>query len=283
MKPALAAVRNGVTRGRIELAQSLSSPGDVATNFFFTLLLLTVMLLLRDVSMPGTHASLGSTMLASTIGLNIVLGGLVNLTQVLIVERQDGTLLRAKAIPHGVTGYLTGKVISVCGLTLIRVVLLMVAGVLLFDGVSIGGTAFWATVGWLLPLGLIAMMSFGMVLGSLPADSRGLGLMLLPIMGLTTLSGIFYPVTWFPEWMQWVAQVFPIYWVGLGMRSALLPDAMAAVEIAGSWRQLACAGVLGAWAVAGLAVARVALRRAAQSESGSSVAAGRARAMRRMR
>ena len=36
--------------------------------------------------------------------------------------------------------------------------------------------------------------------------------------------------------VQEYEQVFPIYWLGLGMRAALLPDALQSVELDGSWR-----------------------------------------------
>jgi ABC-2 type transport system permease protein len=105
---------------------------------------------------------------------------------------------------------------------------------------------------------------------------------MLPVMGLVATSGIFYPITNFPEWLQGLAQVFPIYWLGLGMRSALLPDELAAVEIGQSWRHLETVGVLGAWAVVGLVLAPIILRRMARRESGSSVAARRDKAMQRI-
>jgi ABC-2 type transport system permease protein len=96
------------------------------------------------------------------------------------------------------------------------------------------------------------------------------------------VSGVFYPITSLPGWMQTVAQAFPIYWLGLGTRSAFLPDALAAVEIGGSWRHLETLGVLSAWAVLGLALAPAVLRRMARRESGSVVARRRERAMTRM-
>ncbi len=40
----------------------------------------------------------------------------------LTVEREDGTLLRAKAIPNGMIGYLIGKVVMVSGMVLISVI-----------------------------------------------------------------------------------------------------------------------------------------------------------------
>jgi ABC-2 type transport system permease protein len=71
-----------------------------------------------------------------------------------------------------------------------------------------------------------------------------------------------------------------VYWLGLGMRSALLPGAAVAAEIGGSWRPLQTVAVLGAWAVAGLLGAPPVLRRAARRESGSRVASRRERLLR---
>jgi hypothetical protein len=59
-----------------------------------------------------------------------------------------------------------------------------------------------------------------------------------------------------------------MYWVGLGMRSAFLPDAAAALEVGGSWRTLETVLVPGAWAMAGLLVTPWLLRRMAGRQSG---------------
>lgn len=131
-------------------------------------------------------------------------------------------------------------------------------------------------------LGMLATLPVGAVLGSVFGDARAQGLIQLPVLALIGISGIFYPITALPEWLQWTAQVFPLYWLGLGMRAAMLPDAAVAVEIGDSWRQAETVGVLGAWAVLGLAVAPVVLRRMARRESGSKVAARRERALQRV-
>src|SRR5260370_18289487 len=97
--------------------------------------------------------------------------------------------------------------------------------------------------------------------------------MSFPVMDLIAISGIFYPITAMPQWLQWAAQVFPMHWLGLGMRSVLLPASAASVEIGDSWRHLQTVGVLGIWAVLGLLVAPIVLRRMAPRESGSAVTA----------
>lgn len=168
-------------------------------------------------------------------------------------------------------GYLIGKVVSVSGGLLADLAILLVPGILVVGGLAIGGPGSWLTLTWVLLLGMLATLPIGAILGSVFTSARGQGLIQLPVLGMIAVSGIFYPVTALPDWLQGVAQVFPIYWLGLGTRSALLPDSAVGIEIADSWRHWETAGVLGAWAVLGLLVAPVVLRRMARRESGSSV------------
>jgi ABC-2 type transport system permease protein len=199
----------------------------------------------------------------------------------LVIEREDGTLLRAKAIPNGMLGYLLGKVVNISGQIAFAVTTTLLIGAFLFTGLAIGSPGSWLTLAWVLGLGLLATLPLGAMLGSLFTSTRSAGgPMLLLLAGLAAISGIFYPITHLPAFLQWAGQVFPVYWLGLGMRSALLPNAMAATEIGHSWRHLATFGVLSAWAVAGLVLAPVVLRRMARRESGSDVAARREKAMR---
>jgi ABC-2 type transport system permease protein len=178
-------------------------------------------------------------------------------------------------------GYLIGKIVLVGGMSLIGFVIQLVPGLFLVDGLSVDAGG-WLTVIWLVPLAFVATMPLGAVIGSLFESPRSMGLVMLPIIGLVAISGIFYPVAGMPGWLQAVAQVFPIYWLGLGMRSVFLPDALAAVELHHSWMHLATFGVLAAWAVLGLVLAPIILRRMARRESGSAVAARRDRAMARV-
>ena len=280
MSPALVATRAGLSRGWIEFKQTLTTPNDVITILITTGGFLAAMIWTRHTHLPGTGFSLGTTMLVSVLGLNVWVYGVVTMADLLVVEREDGTLLRAKAIPNGMVGYLLGKVVNISGQIALAVAATLLAGAFLFTGLAMGSPGSWLTLALVLVLGLLATLPLGAVLGSLFPSQRSAGPILLLLAGLAAISGIFYPITHLPAILQWTGQAFPLYWMGLGMRSALLPSAMATAEIGHSWRQLATVGVLSAWAVAGLVLAPVVLRRMARRESGSNVAARREKAMR---
>jgi ABC-2 type transport system permease protein len=282
MSPTLAAARAGLRRGWIEFRHTFVNGQDLSNYLLPNAIFLVVMIFMRGSTVPGTEFSLAGRTLPSVVGAGVAFGGLVSMMMALTVEREDGTLLRAKAIPNGMVGYLVGKIVLVSAMTAISLLILLGPGLVLFDGLAIGGPGSWLVLAGVVVLGLVATLPMGAVLGSLFSSPRNTGVIMLPLFGLVAASGIFYPITGFPQWLQWLAQVFPIYWLGLGMRSALLPDELAAVEIGGSWRHAEMVGVLGAWAVAGLVLAPILLRRMARRESGSSVAARREKAMQRI-
>lgn len=281
MNPTLVATRAGLSRGWIEFRQTLTTPGDVIAILITTGSFLAAMIWTRHTHVPGMQFSLGTTMLVSVLGLNVVVYGVITMGDLLVAEREDGTLLRAKALPDGMLGYLLGKVVNISGQIAFAVAITLLTGAFLFTGLAIGSLGSWLTLAWVLVLGLLATLPLGAVLGSLfPSQRSAGGPMLLLLGGLAAISGIFYPIMHLPVFLQWTGQVFPLYWLGLGMRSALLPNAMAAVEVGHSWRHLATFGVLTAWAVAGLVLTPVVLRRMARRESGSTVTARREKAMR---
>jgi ABC-2 type transport system permease protein len=270
------AVRLGLRRGWTEFTQSLRAVQDQAG--YLVLAALTVGYLWVNRADPVE----GTSLLYPTVALPGILAGLVaysavfNTAFALAMEREDGTLLRHRALPRGMRGYVTGQV-ALQSLNLVPTLLVvLVPSALLFDGAAPGSAGGWLTVGWVLALGLLATLPLGMVLGSVVPDAQKVGLWgLFPLVGVTAISGVFFPVQALWGWVQAVAQLFPVYWIGLGLRSAFLPDAAAAAELTGSWRTGTTVLVLGAWAVASLLAAPVVLRRMTRRQSGSQVAAAR--------
>jgi ABC-2 type transport system permease protein len=274
----LSVIRLGLARGGVELRHTLTYWPDLFQNLFFPLVQIAVLFLMRGHHVPGTTFSLGSLTLPSVIGVAFAFGGVLGVAALLMTDREDGTLLRAKATPSGMSAYVLGKITLASVTALVGLVLTLVLGLVAFPGVRLtaGGAG---TLIWVALLGLLATIPMGITLGSLIPNPRLFPLVILPFGGLVALSGIFYPITHLPGWLQGIGQVFPMYWLGLGMRAALLPPGLASVEIDGSWRLPYVFLALTLWAVLGLAAAPPVLRRMARRESGSRVAARRERAM----
>jgi ABC-2 type transport system permease protein len=283
MNAVVFAGRLGLSRGWTEFRQSLTTPQDLGWNVFFAVAVVVVLFLERGSTVDGTTLSVAMVTLPSVLGLMIASGGFLGAAGALTVEREDGTLLRMKAIPEGMVGYLVGRVVSVSLGSLTALVMVLVPGLFLVPELASAGLVSWLTLLWVVVLGLLATLPWGAVAGSLAKSPNSLsGVAMLPVMVITGISGIFYPIAALPGWVQGIAQVFPVYWMGLGMRSAFLPDSAAAVEIAGSWRQLESVAVLGAWAVAGLLLAPPILRRVARQESGALMEARKQQALQRI-
>ncbi|WP_439382775.1 ABC transporter permease [Amycolatopsis lexingtonensis] len=282
MNAKTAALRTGLARGWIEFKQTWTNRDDVVGQLVFVALFLGVLFFMRDATLPGTGFSLGAATVPGVLGAGIVFNGLNSTAGYLAIDREDGTLLRAKATPNGMLGYLVGKTAAVAIAQVTSILLVLIPCLFLFDSLAPDGVWSYAHLVWVLAVGLVATLPLGAALGSLTNSPRSIALITLPIMGLGAISGIFYPITALPGWVQGIAQVFPMYWLGLGMRSALLPDSAVVVEIGQSWRPLPTLAVLLAWAVIGLALAPVLLRRMARREAGSSVAERREKAMQRV-
>lgn len=280
MNPRRHALRQGLRRGRIEFVQSVRSPQDQGFYLFTTVAVLGYLILRRNSKVEGTDLLLPSVALPSILAALVGFGVVIGPAYALAMEREDGTLLRHKAVPHGLLGYFTGQLFFQTASLLPQLLVILVPSFLLFDNLMSNGASGWARLALFLALGLIAMMPLGMIIGSLVPNTQKVGTWgMLPVMVMVGLSGIFYPVQTLWGWAQVVAQAFPLYWVGLGMRSAFLPAETAVLEIGGSWRTGMTFAVLGAWAVVGLMVTPRVLRRMARRTSGSQVEAARDQAL----
>lgn len=280
MTPTTAAVRAGFSRGLVELRQSFAG-AELISQLFWPAVTLVAIFFLRERRVGAGGFALGTFILPSVLGMFVALGMFLML-QYLSAEREDGTLLRAKATPNGIHGYLIGKLVTVSGTILAYLAIILIPGLFIVHGLNISSIHAWLTLAWVLVLGLVSTQTLGAIVGALISSPRAAGYISFPVIGLIAISGIFYPITALPQWLQWVAQAFPMYWLGLGMRSAFLPAAAASVEIGASWRPVQTALALGAWAVATLILAPMVLGRMARRESGSSVAQRREKALQRV-
>lgn len=282
---AAAAIPTGIRRGLIEFRNSLRSPADVGYYLVGTVVFVVVLYFNRNSTIEGFEVEVSAALFIfpGVLAMVATFAALMGLATVVATEREDGTLLRCKALPNGLTGYVVGQVTRTASEALFSILLLVIPATLIISGLwSIGPTSMLVLLA-VLSLGLLGCVAIGLCIGSLFKNPRavgGWGFLLLG--GLIFISGIFVPLAGLPDWAQIVGQIFPLYWIGLGLRSALLPDGAEAIEIGESWRLLETFGVLGAWAIVGLVLAPILLRRMARRESGSSVQERRDAAMQRV-
>ena len=270
------AVRVGLRRGWTEFLLSLRSAQDQGFYLFMAGSVLVYLWLNRAKEFEGTDLSVPTVAMPSILGGLVAFGVVIGPAYALAMEREDGTLLRMKAVPRGMVGYVAGQLLFQSLSLVPSLAVLLVPAALLFDDVMPPGPSGWLAMVGFVVLGLLAAMPIGVVLGSVVPNVQKVGTWgLLPTLGLAAISGIFIPLDQLWGWLQGVAQAFPMYWLGHAMRAVFLPDSAAAAELGGVWRTGQAVAVLSLWAVAGAVLAPVVLRRMARRQSGAAVAAAR--------
>lgn len=270
------AMRIGVRRGWHEFVIGLRGTQDQYFYVFMGLGALALLWFQRDETIDGT------TMSVPQVALPGLLAGIVMFTIVigpayaLALEREDGTLLRSRVAPYGLHGYLTG-VGTLTILSLLPLLLIVLGGSsLLFDGVVPADPGRWGLTVVVLLLGILANLPLGFAIGSLvPRIQQVTTWGMLPIIGLAWVSGIFGDMDRLWGWVQVVAQLFPLYWLGHLMRYAFLPEAAVVGELHETWRLGLGITVLVVWTVVGSVLATLLVRRMARRQSGAAVAEAR--------
>lgn len=240
---------------------------------------LVTLFFLRDTSVMRSAISLAQLGIPGVVAMYVVTGGLLGIGGALVEEREDGTLLRAKTIPGGISAHLAGNMITYGFVALVPVAAFLLVGSVAVETALPATPSRWLLLVAVCLLGLIATMPAGAVLGCLVRGPLAMAVIGTVTMASTAISGIFYPLTALPVWLQWVGQALPTYWIGMGLRAALLPPEAASLELHGSWQLATMTAVLGFWCAAGVLLAPGALRRMARRQSGSVVAAARERVM----
>src|SRR3954451_10277949 len=176
MNSTTTAMHAGWSRGVIELRQSLTNAGGLLNHFFWPVLMLVTLFFMRDVSFGQSGFLLGTLVLPSILGMNAAMA-MVMMSQLLTADREDGTLLRAKATPNGMLTYLVGKIISVSGGLIVDLAIFLIPALFIISGLAIGSLDSWLTLSWTLALGLVATLPIGAMLGSMFTSTRSQGLL----------------------------------------------------------------------------------------------------------
>lgn len=174
MNPVSYAALLGLDRGWREFRQSLTSAQDMGFSVFLAVAFVVVLFFQRGSTIEGTSISLAMATLPSVLGMMVAVGGFTGAAGSLTVEREDGTVLRAKAIPHGMVGYLVGRIVSVSLSAVVGLLIILLPGLFLVPELASAGPAGWMTLAWVIALGLLATLRWGAVIGSLAKSPNAL-------------------------------------------------------------------------------------------------------------
>jgi ABC-2 type transport system permease protein len=175
-----------------------------------------------------TQAELDRTILYLLVGtlvwhyLSIVFD---NISEMIAWERWEGTIEYTFMAPVSRFTHMLGQTAFslVYGLVHTTVILLVVS---FFFNLSLSHANLWA--GFIvLTVGSLSFIGFGIMAAVLPLlfPERGAQMTHVVQAALLLVSGVYYPISVLPAWMQQAAQVSPATYVLEGMRAALLEGA----------------------------------------------------------
>jgi ABC-2 type transport system permease protein len=245
--------RLGLGRGGVELKSFFRD--KMAVAFIFALP--SILLVLLGSIFGGQAAAHGVTV-GQLFTAGMIAGGIMSTTfQYLAIgiatEREDGMLKRLSGTPMPPAAYFMGKVIQVMICTVAETALLMAVGVAFYHLHLPTSPGRWWTFAWVFLLGTAACSLLGIAASSLPRSAASAAPVIsLPFTVLQFISGVYVPFNNVPGWMRDVASLFPLKWMGQGMRSVFLPENAATLEPSHAWEHGRTALVLAVWIVAGL-------------------------------
>lgn len=274
------AMKAAAKQMKLELRTNLLS-GTALTYLITPVTVIVVMVLGKNNPLLDSTISVAQNFLPAMLAFGLVMGGMVGVAGELVTEREDGTMVRMKAIPQGLQGYLLGKTFTQLLLNFFTTVLAFIPAIIIFPAVTPATAANWLLLAAIFVLGIASMIPLGALTGALFRNATQLGIAVLMCLALAGVSGLFYPLAASPMWMQIAGQIFPLYWLGLGFRHAILPPEAAMLEIGGTWRTVHMFVVLGVWTLIGLLGAPRALRKMIRGVSGSKIVEARERMLSR--
>lgn len=259
-------VRLGLNRVGYEVRSYFRQGDTVFFTFLFPLVMLTIFSVAFSAgdfgrTPDGEVVTAAQYYLPAMLAAGALLSGLQNMATDIAMERSDGTLKRLAGAPLSPVSYFIGKIGQVLVTALLQAAVLIAVAAVAFQVPLPGDADAWVTFAWVFLLGVTTCAILGIGLSSLPRSGKSATAVIIPIvLVLQFISGVYIQFSMLPEWLQQLANVFPLAWLAHGMRAAFLPETFATLEAGGEWNLAGIAIVCGIWLVAGLVLARVTFR-----------------------
>jgi ABC-2 type transport system permease protein len=199
---------------------------DVAWFLWTVANTLTIVFIAKGIAATGGTLDVNRTMTTLLIGAVVwaYLGILFEfLMETVAWERWEGTIEYTFMAPLSRAMHLAGQGVFAIAYGLLRAVFLFTVCAFLFFDLSMPNAQFFPAF-VVLVVASISFIGIGMMMSVLPLISpeKGTQLGFVAQGMLLVVSGVYYPVSVLPEWMQWIAKVSPATYALAGIRKAIL-------------------------------------------------------------
>src|ERR1700758_2179449 len=196
---------------------------DIAFMFWTIANTLTIVVIARAANLPAARENTLATQLLVGATIWAFLGIIFEfMTETVAWERWEGTIEYTFMAPVSRTMHLFGQGAFAVLYGLIRATILFFA-VAAFIGIHTPNANYWAAFA-LLAIASVSFIGVGMMTSVLPLISPEKGAQLgFVAQGLMlVVSGVYYPVSVMPHWMQVVAKISPATYVLRGDRASIV-------------------------------------------------------------
>ncbi len=135
-------------------------------------------------------------------------------------EKEEGTLDRLAMTPASAGDIIAGKTLYATFVQLLRVLIVIIAVTFIFN-VSMNGA--WWLVGLIVLLMTIASVGLGLLLSAISEDESTysqVSLMVIP--PAIFVTGVFFPISAMPTWLQGLSYVYPLTYANIAIRRVML-------------------------------------------------------------
>ena len=138
----------------------------------------------------------------------------------LVVQREKGILRRLNATPLSRATLVASNVAMRLLIAIVQTILILGIGAALFGVVILGSIALAAGV---IVLGALTFLAIGYLIASYARTEESANAMASVVQfPLMFLSGIFFPIAFMPDWLQPVAAIMPLTYLGDALRQVMV-------------------------------------------------------------
>lgn len=164
-----------------------------------------------------------TVMVPSLIGLILLFVGTVITSLGVVREREQGTLEQLAVMPLRPVDVTIGKIAPYFLIATFDMILVTVAGVLLFD------VPFEGSVWWLAAFGLVflfVVLGLGVAISTVSqSQGEAIQLAIMTLLPQIMLSGMIFPLESMAAGVRWIGYILPLTWFIRGMRGIFLKAA----------------------------------------------------------